>query len=470
MKIKIVEPYYLNRRYDVRSLTPSVGPVAIGTLLRNAGHEVEVISEYVSKLNVEELNQADIIGISLTTYNATRGFQIARSVKKPVVFGGFHASLMPEECLRYGDYVIRGDGHPVVDLADFIEGGVKGNVREIANLVYRQNGQVVYNREESKAINVVPDFRLVKGYFKLNLNRLLRIPLLVNASRGCNYHCTFCCIREVYKDVKQRDKQVFVKSLISQIRPSSFLLRLFPRVAWITDDNFFADKAWAKSVLKDMAKTKTGYQLVLQARPDIAEDEELLDLLKQAGVTRVYLGIESLSQKSLDNLGKEASTESIEDALKKIRNYGIEIFGLFVFGDDEFKIGSGKKVANFAKKQKLSGVLIQPLTPFPGTKLFQKMKKEKRLLHENWHDYNGKVVFIPKHLTPAELQKEIYDCYRAVYSPSRILKALFFGKRGFRLGLFGEGLFRRLEAMKSRNYIRECLRGRRNKSTYASLS
>jgi len=110
MKIIILEPYDLNERYDIRSLTPNPGPIVIASLLKQSGHDVEVISEYVTKLNIEDLKRADLVGISIATYNAAKGFNIARKLKKPVVFGGFHASLMPEECLNYGDYVISGRG------------------------------------------------------------------------------------------------------------------------------------------------------------------------------------------------------------------------------------------------------------------------------------------------------------------------------------------------------------------------
>jgi radical SAM superfamily enzyme YgiQ (UPF0313 family) len=462
VKIKIIEPYDLNKRYDVRSLTPSLGPVTVATLLRNEGHDVEVISEYVTKLNVHELNDADLVGISVATYNARKAYEIAKRIRGPVVFGGFHASLVPEECLHYGDYVIKGDGYSVTDLADFIKSGMKRDISEIANLVYRRNGQVVYNREEAKAINVVPDFGLVKGYFKLNLNRLLRIPLLVNASRGCNYRCTFCCIREVYKTIQKKDKEVIIDDLLRQTKKILLLSGFLPRVVWITDDNFFSDRNWAREVLNELATLKTGYELVLQARVDIGHDDELLDLLKKAGISRIYLGIESLRQKSLDAFDKESSIEDTRYAIKEIKSRGIEIFGLFVFGDDEFRRGDGRRVAEFAKENGFSGVLIQPLIPFPGTGLFRELKSQNRILHERWQEYNGKVVFIPKHLAPAELQQEISDCYRSVYSLRRILKALLLGKKGLRIGLFGEGIIRRIEAMKSRSYIRECLRDKKN--------
>jgi radical SAM superfamily enzyme YgiQ (UPF0313 family) len=226
-------------------------------------------------------------------------------------------------------------------------------------------------------------------------------------------------------------------------------------VIWITDDNFSSDKNWAKALLKELATIKTRHKLVIQARVDIAEDEELLRLMKKANIGIIYLGIESLRQESLDNFNKEITVENAASAIEKIKNYGMDVHGLFVFGDDEFKKGDGKRVARFVKEHRLSGALIQPLTPFPGTALFKKMKSEGRILHENWQDYNGKITYMPKNLTPAELQEEIYKCYRRVYSPTHVIKFLLFGQKGFKLQVLGEAIFRHIEGIKSRNYIKD---------------
>jgi radical SAM superfamily enzyme YgiQ (UPF0313 family) len=457
MNIKIIEPRHLIKKYDIGSLTPNLGPVVIGTLLKLKGHNVEVISEYITKLNLNEIRDSDLVGISITTYNARRGFEVARDIKKPVVFGGFHASLNPEECLQYGDYVIRGDGHSVVALVDFLNNrGIK-NIRQIPNLVYKENNQVLFNQTETKAINIVPDFSLVRDYYKFSLNRLLRIPLLVNASRGCPYNCSFCSVKAVYPDLRKKGRKTIVNDIKSQIKNQHVLSRFLPKIIWITDDNFFADKIWARDVLIELAKLKTSYKFVIQARPEIAYDDEILALVKKAGIGIIYMGLESLNPNSLANLKKDSTLDDIKYAVKKIKNYGLNIHGLFVFGDDNFRKGDGLKVADFVKQHNLSGVLIQPLTPFPGTKLFHVLKEENRILHEDWQFYNGKVVFRPKGLKAAELQKEVYDCYRSVYGPSRIIKFILFGPRGFKLAGLGEAIFRHLEWLKTRKYIKEKL-------------
>lgn len=457
MKIKIIEPYHLDKRYDTRSFTPGIGPVIIGTLLEQAGHEVVVVSEYIKRLDFREIENADLVGISITTYNANRGFEIAKQVKQPIVFGGFHASLMPEECLTYGDFVIRGDGVSILLLAAYLEDNKKIPIKAIPNLVYKLHEKVIFNELKTSAINIVPNYRLVSDYFKPGLKKYLRIPLLVNSSRGCPYDCSFCAIKAIYPDVKIKDKAVIIEDIKAQVKERSFWVRLFPRMIWITDDNFFANKSWAKEVLIEIAKIHTQYKFVIQARPDLAHDDAMLALMQRAGIGVVFLGIESLNPKSLSNFSKEASIDDIIFAVGRFQDHGMIVHGLFVFGDDAFKKGDSQKVVAFARKYDLSGVLIQPLTPYPGTPLFQRLKKENRIIHEEWQYYNGNVVFKPRNLTAGELQKEVYDCYRRVFTLSKIIKFLLFGPKGLRLAGLGEAWLRHLEWRRRKRYVKEKL-------------
>jgi radical SAM superfamily enzyme YgiQ (UPF0313 family) len=457
MKIKIIEPYDFNPRYDQRSLTPSPGPVVVATLLKQAGHDVEVLSEYVTEFDIEELDEPDLVGISITTANAQRGFEIAKQIRKPVVFGGFHATLMPEECLGYGDYVIRGDGYPIVDLASDLETGCQADCKRIPNLVYKRCGRTIFNHIKPHAVDVVPDFGLVKGFFRFNSRRLLRIPLMVNGSRGCTYDCTFCSIKAVYPEFKKKSVETVVKDIKAQIRNQHFLALFLPRIIWLTDDNLTSDKKWAKALFKEIAKLNSAYHFTIQVRVDAAYDDELLALMKRAGIGRVYVGIESLRPKSLQDFRKNTALKDVEYAAGKFRKFDIDVHGLFIFGDDEFQRGDGKKVAKFIRKNKMSGLLIQPLTPFPGTPMFAQFEKGKRLLHKNWRWYGDKVVIKPKNMSPAELQKEIYDCYLDVFSPLYVLKSVISGRKGFKLELLGEAIFRHLEWQKMKNYIKERL-------------
>lgn len=453
LRIKIIEPCYRDKRYGLRGLTPSAGPVVIASLLKENGHDVEVISEYVTEFDLADVENVDLVGISITTYNATRGYEIAGQIDKPVVFGGFHASLMPEESLDHGDYVIRGDGFSFVQLAEYLQGNKDIQLSDIPNLVYRDKGQIVSNNLASQAANIVPDYSLVRDYFRPGLNRFLRIPLLVNASRGCTFNCSFCSIKSIWTDFAKNDVAVIIEDIQRQIDNQHFLSTFFPKILWITDDNFTSDRIWAKALLTELAKLKTRYKFVIQARVDIADDDELLSLMSQTNIKKVYLGIEAINQKSLDRFNKKIAVDDTVIAIKKIQSYGIGVQGLFVFGDDAFHKGDGLRVAEFIKKNRLCGALLQPLTSFPGTDLFNRLDGQNRIINKNWHDYSGKVVFQPKNMTPAELQHEISMCYRFIYSPIEVVKYLLFGPRGFRLKILGEALIRYMECFKYRRHF-----------------
>jgi radical SAM superfamily enzyme YgiQ (UPF0313 family) len=261
----------------------------------------------------------------------------------------------------------------------------------------------------------------------------------------------------VYPDFKKKDIPVIIEDIKSQIKHQHALSRFFQKIIWITDDNFSSDKKWAKTLLKAIAELKSGYSFTIQARVDIAHDDELLSLMAAANINRVYLGIESLDQNSLDRFNKNSTLEDIKFAVKKLRNQGMDVHGLFVFGDDEFRKGDGHRVAEFAKRNGFSGVLIQPLTPYPGTALYKTFEQKERILHRNWQDYNGKVVFKPKNMTAAELQKEIYACYSRVFSPLRIVRFFFLGNKGWKLEFLGEAIFRYLEKLKIKKFISEKL-------------
>ena len=298
----------------------------------------------------------------------------------------------------------------------------------------------------------------MRDFYRFNLNRLLRVPILVSASRGCQYRCDFCAVKTVYPDVRKKRVDVVLKDVETQTKRNRHLLsRLLPRCVWITDDNFFADLSWAKEVLRGLAELRTGYSIMIQARVEIAKDRELLDLMRKAGVARVYLGIETLSQESLDAFRKGITVQGIRTAVEAIKSFNIDVHGLFVFGDDGFMPGDSLRTAEFVRDHSLDGALIQPLTPYPGTQFFQSLQAQGRILHKDWHDYNGKVVFLPRNMTPAQLQREVALCYRHVYSVKQVVKWLFSRKRTPRMAILGDALMRRRKARKMERYAEELL-------------
>ncbi len=205
---------------------------------------------------------------------------------------------------------------------------------------------------------------------------------------------------------------------------------------WIRDDNFFAERDWAISVLNAIIDSGIKYYFTIQARFEVGFDDEMLALLRKAGVIELSMGIEFLEDEAFETYHKKSTREDIIRSIKNIQRHGISVRGLFIFGADNHTRGVGKRLAEFVIENKINGMLIQSMYFVPGTPVYEQNKE--RLIHEDWSKYNGNVVHYPKKITPYELQQEIVDASNRVYTKRRLLHALFHGFWIHRIQFLGE--------------------------------
>jgi radical SAM superfamily enzyme YgiQ (UPF0313 family) len=247
----------------------------------------------------------------------------------------------------------------------------------------------------------------------------------VHASRGCPHNCDYCAlVRHFGHKVRTRSPQNVVDDIKYSI---DFFHKNHIRLIkdlWITDDNFFADREWAKAVLNAIIDSGIKYRFNIQARYEVGFDDEILDLLKKAGFFELDMGIEFIDDQSFETYHKKSTVSEIEDSIKNIQKHGLSVRGLFILGSDNQKKGCGKSLADFVIKNKIQGVLIQCMYFVPGTPSYEQNKD--RLLHKRWDKYNGNTVHRPKNMTPYELQLEHIDASRRIYSFRRLVKALIF--------------------------------------------
>ncbi|MBN1630853.1 MAG: radical SAM protein, partial [Thermoleophilia bacterium] len=152
---------------------------------------------------------------------------------------------------------------------------------------------------------------------------------------------------------------------------------------------------------------------------------ELLDLMKRSGCVRVYLGLESVNQETLDGYQKSQSVEDIVKAIDILHEYGINSHGMFVLGADEDTKHTVRDTVDFALKHRIDTVMLNILTPLPGTPQFDRLEEEGRIFDKRWHLYDAHhVVFTPKNMTPYELQSEVVRGYMRFYSKRQWLKLL----------------------------------------------
>ncbi len=354
--------------------------------------EVEIIDENVEPINFNL--DAEIIGISFMTFNAPRAYEIAtkfRAKGKVVIFGGYHPTLMPEEASKYCDAVCIGDAES--NIGKIFKDYKNGKLKKIYAYPYKE-------------------FRRLNSKKNLIKNSKYIISSVIQATRGCCNKCEFCSISAFYK---QSYKKKPIEEVIEEIKTIKRKQILF------IDDNLVMDVNYAKRLFEKMIPLNKNWYSQIEV--NVTRDNELLDLMKKSGCRGVFVGFESLSQDSLNNTGKNFNKSSFyKEAVKKFHERGIGVLGAFVLGFDHDKIDIFNKTLNFLKEARIDALQLTVLTPFPGTPLFKKMDKEKRIFDKNWENYDlSNVVMKPANMTAEELSRDYKRILGEFYSWSRII-------------------------------------------------
>lgn len=433
-KIRFIEPGNLPYQKSIKNLytydkyirNPSIGLLTLTTIAKEVVDDTFMYSESISTIKWGDVLDADIIFIGIFTFSAVRGYELARYIKDHsnaiVVMGGLHASMNYSEAVNYCDYVLLGEGDE--SILEFIVAIQKGTPVDFPGVAYQKLNQIIHtgNRIPPENINTVPNRYLLYRYHKMAGHNTLWPQ--VHPSRGCPHNCDYCAVvRHFGRNVRTRTPN----NVIEDIRQSIAFheKRIFPRlsrVLWLTDDNFFADRDWAVSVLEAIIDSNIKYSFTVQARYEVGFDDEMLDLLIKAGFIEVAIGIEFLEDESFEEYHKKSSYAEIVRSVQKIQKHGLNVRGLFIVGADNHTKGVGDRLVNSVLKYGIHGILIQSMYFVPGTPVYEVNKD--RLIHKNWSKYNGNVVHYPKNITAYDLQREIIHAIDIVYSVKRLFHAL----------------------------------------------
>ena len=404
MKVVLIEPRSSEANVYSKLSMPLLGPIYLGTILKNRGHQVEIYNEDICPPDYPKL-KADCLAISILTSTAKRGYEIARRFPKDkVIMGGAHATLLPDEAIQFARQVVIGEAEEVI--ADVVELKVRDS------FVY---GRPVQNLDSLP----YPDFSLIKGF---------RFPSLItpiSTSRGCPFDCSFCSVTKIFgRKYRFRSAENVMGELKS----------LKSRRIFFCDDNFTANPKRTSQLLELMLKNKIrGWSC--QVRCDVARDNGLLNLMAKAGCKVVCVGFESINQKTLQAYQKKQTVAQIIEAIRSFHKKRIKIHGMFVLGGDDDNEKTVWDTLRFAIKEKIDTIQMSILTPFPGTKIQEFLEKEKRIFTKDWSLYDGQhIVFVPKLLSAKELQLHMLKAYTKFYSLSRFMLLLL--KWRFRNALF----------------------------------
>jgi radical SAM superfamily enzyme YgiQ (UPF0313 family) len=356
--------------------------------------EIKIIDETVHSLDLNE--RFDLVGISINTATAARGYELARHFKNNgayVVMGGVHAAVLPEEALSYADSVVIGEA--------------EGAFQKLINDILSGNPKRIYSNDKPFDLS-----KLRRPRRDLHVKSGDNEAIKVEASRGCSNNCSFCHhlpyshrpIDDVVQEISELDSNLF-----------SF-----------ADPNLGADRDFAVELLKRI--WPAGKKWAAEVQSSIFLDDEFLFYASQTGCIGLLVGYESVNHASIKEAGKRFNKP--EDYIKGIElahKHGIMVKGSFVFGFDNDAKGCFDECARLAVDMNLDLALFNVLTPYPGTRLFNKLQSEKRLLYtdfpEDWSNYKRtKAVFQPKNMAPEELEQGVRHCWEEFYSIDSIEK------------------------------------------------
>lgn len=386
MKVVLIEPRSTTANVYSRIPMPLLGPVYLGTILRNQGHDVDIYKEDVYTPDYAKI-KADMIGISILTSTANRGYEIAgKFPKEKVIIGGVHASLLPGEAGRFARQVVVGEAEGVI--GDI----VNGNIQDA----------VVYGKpvKELDALPF-PDFSLIKGY---------RLPAFITpvlTSRGCPFDCSFCSVTKMFgREYRFRSAENIRQELLAAQGKNLFFC----------DDNFTAHPKRTRELLEFFLRRRMR-RWTCQVRCDVARDDSLLTLMARAGCSVACIGFESVNQKTLKAYDKKQTIEEIIYAIKSLHKKNIKIHGMFVLGSDDDNEKTVWDTLRFAIRHKIDTIQMMILTPFPGTKVHLELEKQRRIFNRDWSLYDGQhIVFTPRLLSARELQANVLKAYIKFYS------------------------------------------------------
>ncbi len=374
--------------------------------------EVRIIDENFGPSRYEE---ADLVGITAFTSNIGRAYQIARGYRErgiPVVLGGIHASMVPEEALQYVDAVVVGEVEGIwgTVLRDFEQNHLGG--------IYR--GPIV----DFSNFNVLPRRDLLHPDYLWHS---------IQTSRGCPFDCSFCSVsRYLGRSYRQRPPHSVLHEL--ETIPGSLLFFLDDNLIGYSAEN----RKRALELFQGMVERGIRKTWWMQASINVAEDTEVLKYASEAGCAYVFIGFETTDPDSLRSMHKgvnlHTGVENYKTVIRRLHDYGIGVLGAFIIGNDHESPEYYKRLADFILDSGIDMVQISILTPLPGTALMEQVQQEGRLLFtdfpEDWAKFRfSYLTHRPEGVDPETVY--IGDNYikKHIYSfpsyPLRILRSFF---------------------------------------------
>jgi len=403
MKVKMIlpalteaeSPFWRPIKY---SLFPPLGLATLAAYL-SPDDEIDLQDQHVEHLNLND--EPDLVIIQVYITNAFRAYKIAdhyRSKGVYVLLGGLHVTSLPDEAAQHADTIFLGPAEESFPrfLKDFRN---KRPEKVYRSLVRTLHGLPAARRD------------LIKR------NKYL-VPNSLVVTRGCPHHCDFC-----YKDAFFTGGKSFYTQLVDDALAE--INRLPGKHLYFLDDHLLGNQRFASELFEGMKGMNRVFQGA--ATIDSILNGDLIEKAAEAGLRSVFVGFETFSPENLKQSNKKQNmARSYEEAVRRLHSLGIMINGSFVFGLDSDDKNVFSRTVEWGVKNAITTATFHVLTPYPGTRLFQNMESEGRILTRNWDLYDTRhVVYKTQGLSALELEQGYNWAYKEFYNWPNILEASF---------------------------------------------
>jgi len=396
LKIKLIYPteksragYFESRRgiwYPLLTFPVLAGYTPAGV------DEIEIIDEEFEAIDFDD--PVDLVGITVMTHLSHRAYEIAQSYRErgiKVVMGGMHVSALPDEASRHADAVVIGEGEDVwpVLVKDFLKNQLKP--------VYK--APALFDTQNYRPARL----DLLKKYSDPAVSKRTYTSIAIfEVSRGCPFDCDFCAVTNFYgKKYRFRD----LKKLIEDVR--NFKLSFRTRLIGFVDDNLYGSKEYFKQFLKEVSKLNVYWSG--QISVNIGDEPDLIKMMADSGCRGMFIGFESLSPESLISVNKKINNvDKYHRLLDLFAKNNVMVFPSIMFGLDGDGPDIFDKTYEFLKAHEdiIGYVSVAIINPLPGTRFYDRMLAENRIIDHDWRNYNfNNVILKPMKMSPVELKQ-----------------------------------------------------------------
>lgn len=401
MKVKMIlpalteaeSPFWRPIKY---SLFPPLGLATLAGYFSEED-EIDLQDQHIEKLNLDD--EPDLVVIQVYITNAYRAYKIADHYRKKgahVVLGGLHVTSLPNEAMQHADTIMIGPGEDI--FPKFLEDFKNKSSRKMYISTHR-------------TLENIPDVR--RDLIKRNM---YLVPNSLVVTRGCPHHCDFC-----YKDAfYENGKSFYTRKVEDALRE---IEGLPGKHLYFLDDHLLGNPKFAEELFDGMMGMNRIFQGA--ATIDSILKGDLIEKAAKAGLRSLFVGFETFSPENLRQSNKSQNLQrDYVKAVERLHSLGIMINGSFVFGLDHDDKDVFKRTVDWGVKHGITTSTYHILTPYPGTRLFQKLDEDGRILTRNWDMYDTRnVVYKTRNLTAEELKSGYDWAYKEFYTWSNIFKA-----------------------------------------------